>query len=63
MPERQRIYQADPRPVYLRAPASKLMYGIFLGFFWTGIAGITIGTFNQIRVRNITVSKGRVLTS
>ncbi|WFD46192.1 hypothetical protein GLX27_000824 [Malassezia furfur] len=49
VPERQRIYQADPRPVYLRAPASKLMYGIFLGFFWTGIAGITIGTFNQIR--------------
>lgn len=26
------------------------MYGIFLGFFWTGMAGITMGTYYQITV-------------
>lgn len=48
---RQRIYQADHRPVYMRLPGSKLYYGIFLGFFWTGIAGITVGTYNMAVVR------------
>lgn len=47
---RQRIYQADPRPVYLRLPGAKLYYGAFLGVFWTGIFGITLGTFYQITV-------------
>lgn len=48
--QRQRIYQADPRPVYQRLPRSGLYFGIFQIIFWTGMAGISVGTYNMIAV-------------
>ncbi|WFD21477.1 hypothetical protein MEQU1_000129 [Malassezia equina] len=48
IPQRQRIYQADPRPVYQRLPRSGLYFGVFQVIFWTGIAGISAGTYNMI---------------
>ena len=36
--------------MYQRLPGSKLYFGIFQVFFWTGIAGISVGTYNMIMV-------------
>ncbi|SHO76412.1 Hypothetical protein MSYG_0750 [Malassezia sympodialis ATCC 42132] len=48
VPQRQRIFQADPRPVYQRLPRSGLYFGVFQVIFWTGMAGITVGAYNLI---------------
>lgn len=45
--QRQRLLQADPRPVYQRMPRSGLYMGIFQFVFWTGVLGTTIGFYNM----------------
>lgn len=44
----QRIYQADPRPVYQRLPGSKLYFGTFVTLFTVGIVGVAGGAYNAI---------------
>ena len=45
--QRQRLLQADPRPVYQRMPRSGLYMGIFQFVFWTGLLGTSIGFYNM----------------
>ncbi|CEH14875.1 hypothetical protein CBOM_02690 [Ceraceosorus bombacis] len=46
VPQRQRLYQADPRPVYQRLPRSRLYMGVFLTLFSAGIWGTVGGIYN-----------------
>lgn len=50
VPQHQRVYQADPRPVYQRVPRSKTYFNAFMLVFCTGIFGISLGGLNMIRV-------------
>ncbi|PWN18757.1 hypothetical protein BCV69DRAFT_284741 [Microstroma glucosiphilum] len=50
--QRQRIYQADTRPVYQRLPRSGMYMKVYMAFFTVGMIGITGGLINASKVSN-----------
>ncbi|PWN99198.1 hypothetical protein FA09DRAFT_306773 [Tilletiopsis washingtonensis] len=48
--QRQRLYQADARPVYQRLPRSRLYMGLFMGLFTVGMYGTLGGLYNAAHV-------------
>ncbi|PWN90244.1 hypothetical protein FA10DRAFT_285957 [Acaromyces ingoldii] len=49
VPQRQRIYQADTRPVYQRLPRSRLYMGLFMSLFTVGMVGTVGGFYNMAK--------------
>lgn len=47
VPQLQKAYQADPRPVFQRGPRSKLYFGLYLTLFGVGMYGTTLGFYNM----------------
>ncbi|PWN29187.1 hypothetical protein BDZ90DRAFT_278566 [Jaminaea rosea] len=47
--QRQRIYQADTRPVYQRLPRSRMYMTVYMAFFTLGMIGTTGGLINAAR--------------
>ncbi|CAO1623244.1 unnamed protein product [Jaminaea pallidilutea] len=49
IPQRQRMYQSDTRPVYMRGPRSRMYMAIYMGFFTVGVVASFGGLVNAAR--------------
>lgn len=52
--ERQKVYQLDTRPVYLRLPRSRLYVGVFGALFTVGMVSTTYGIVHLVKGKQAT---------